>query len=64
MDKRLNKVDFPKWLTAELQARVRSLYEPRYKRHLTEEEVITIALNLTSLIEHFLKFKRRTEYGI
>ena len=64
MDTRLDERQTPSWLTAELKSRIRGLYEPRYKRQLTQEEVITIALNLTSLIEHFLKFKRRTEYGI
>jgi len=49
------------WLTAELKARIRNSYEPRYKRALSEEEVITIANNLASFIEHFLKFKRRID---
>ncbi len=52
------------WLNEDLKQQIRDVYEPRYKRTLSEEEVVNIAINLTSLIEHFLKFKRRTEYGI
>ncbi|EKD57938.1 MAG: hypothetical protein ACD_57C00082G0003 [uncultured bacterium] len=63
MDMNINERNstIPAWLSEDLLKRVRVLYEPRYKRHLTQREVITIALNLTNLIEHFLKFKRRID---
>lgn len=60
---RLNGQQAPKWLTNELQARVRKVFEPRYKRPLTEVEVITIAQNLAQFMNHFLKFKWRLAYG-
>lgn len=52
-----------KWLTDDLKKRIRAHYEPFYNRPLTDTEVIQIALNLTSLIEHFLIYKRRMDYG-
>jgi hypothetical protein len=45
----------PKWLTPELQLEVRKVFEPRYKRYLTDEEVSGIAMNLTSYMEVILK---------
>jgi hypothetical protein len=51
------------WLNEDLKKRVRNTFEPRYKRPLTDMEVAVIAENLTSLVEHFLKFKRRLTYG-
>jgi len=53
----------PKWLTDELQLKVRKLYEPKYNRPLSDLEVISIAENLTSFMEHFYKFKWRLEYA-
>lgn len=51
------------WLTNDLKKRIKDLYEPRYKRPLTDSEVISIAENLASFIEHFLRYKRRIDYG-
>ena len=47
------------WLNPRLKAKVRKTFEPRYKRKLTDEEVIEIANNLSNLVEHTLKFKWR-----
>jgi hypothetical protein len=52
-----------KWITPQLKAEVRKVFEPRYKRPLTDSEIISIAENLTQLLEVFFKFKRRT-YGV
>lgn len=52
-----------RWLTDELKQRIRDVYEPKYRRSLTDSEIIQIASNLTSLIEHFLQHKRRVAYG-
>jgi len=51
------------WLTAELKSEVRSLFEPRYKRKLSDDEVIEIARNLTNYMEDYLKFKWRQKYA-
>lgn len=61
-----NKVDgkqTPIWLTDELIARVRKVFEPRYNRTLADPEVIVIAENLANFMDHFLKFKWRLDYG-
>ena len=62
MENRKNEIESPKWLTDELKARVRKVFEVRYKRTLTEIEVITISENLANFMEHFLKFKWRVDY--
>lgn len=51
-----------KWLTPQLKEEIRKVFEPRYKRTLTDTEVISIAQNLTQLLEVFFKFKWRN-YG-
>jgi hypothetical protein len=52
-----------KWLTDGLKKRIRNRYEPQYNRPLTDTEVTQIAINLTQLVEHFLQYKRRINYG-
>lgn len=47
------------WLTEELGQEVRWLFEPRYKRQLTNDEVVEIAENLANFVESVLKFKCR-----
>lgn len=44
-----------------LKQKVRRVFEPRYKRKLTDKEVVDITDNLSGLIEVILKFKHRTE---
>jgi hypothetical protein len=43
------------WLTEELQEKVRTVFEPRYKRKLSRDEVAEIAENLSGVIEIILK---------
>lgn len=52
-----------KWLTPQLKAEVRKVFEPRYKRPLTDSEIISIAQNLTSVLEIFFKMKWSADYG-
>lgn len=47
------------WLTGELKQKIKSIFEPDYKRNLTDEEVITIAINLTDFMESYIKFRLR-----
>lgn len=51
------------WLTDELKQEVRNRYEPLYKRKLTDDEVERIALNITEVIEAYLKMKWKQKYG-
>jgi hypothetical protein len=50
------------WLSDELKAEVRNLFEPRYKRKLTDDEIVEIANNLTDFMESYLKFRWRARY--
>ena len=45
------------WLTPQLKEEVRKVFEPRYKRKLTEIEVVEIAKNLTGFVEAYSKSK-------
>ncbi len=40
-----------KWLTDKLRAEIREVFEPLYGKKLNENEVETIAFNLTELFE-------------
>lgn len=51
------------WCTEELRQEVRKVFEPRYKRKLTDEEIVKIAVNLADLLEGYLKLKWRQKYG-
>ena len=51
------------WLTDELKQDIKKLFEPKYKRKLTDDEVIEIADNLTEVMEAFLKLKWSQKYG-
>ncbi len=44
------------WLFPELRQEVRKVFEPRYKRKLTDEEVEEIADNLSVFVEETLKY--------
>ena len=50
------------WLTKELKDEVQKVFAPRYKRKLSNEEVVTIAENLTELMEGYAKFRWRKQY--
>ena len=45
------------WLNENLKQEVRNVFEPRYKRKLSDDEVVIIANNLTNFMEIFIKFK-------
>ena len=51
------------WLNEDLKKEIRKVFEPRYKRSLTDDEVIEIAENLTEVMEAFLKMKWKQKYG-
>lgn len=50
------------WLSSELKQEVREVFETRYNRTLSDDEVIEIAENLTGLTEAALKFRWRQKY--
>lgn len=50
------------WLTPELAIKVRKVFEPRYKRTLTEREVAEIAQNLTEVMEIYFKLRWKEKY--
>lgn len=43
------------WLTDELRQKIRKVFEPRYKRKLTDRETEEIGENLASLLKVFLR---------
>ena len=57
-----NQALLTQWLTTELKSEVRSLFESRYKRKLTDDEVVEIADNLASFLEVYLKLKWKAKY--
>ena len=50
------------WLDENLQQEIKKVFEPRYKRALTNDEVATIAINLTNLMEGYFKWKWREKH--
>lgn len=46
-----------KWISEALIADVRRVFEPRYKRSLTDSESIEIAMNLTNFVEVYAKWR-------
>lgn len=51
------------WLTDELKQDIRKQYEPLYKRKLTDDEIEKIAVNLTEVLEAYLKMKWKQKYA-
>jgi len=49
------------WLNENLKQKIKVMFEPRYKRILTEMEVEEIAENLTGYMETIIKFKLKYE---
>ncbi|MCH8821519.1 hypothetical protein IID23_03260 [Patescibacteria group bacterium] len=47
------------WLTEELKQEIRNTFEPRYKRELSDDEVVEIATNLVTFTEHVVKSSTR-----
>lgn len=50
------------WLTPDLIKDIRIVFEPRYKKSLSDNEVFEIADNLTGVIEEILKLKWKEKY--
>lgn len=44
------------WLNEDLKKEIKKVFEPRYSRRLSGEEIYEIASNLTSYMEHYAKF--------
>lgn len=57
-----NEIQAPKWLTEQLQIKVRKVFEPKYNRTLSDAEVILIALNHVRFMEHFFQYKWRIQH--
>jgi len=45
------------WLSEELKKKIRKVFESRYKRNLTEEEVAEIADSLVGFVEVYVKVR-------
>jgi len=43
------------WLSKQLKSEIRTVFEPRYQRSLTNDEVESIATNLSSMMEVIIK---------
>ncbi|OGD95517.1 hypothetical protein A3F57_03225 [Candidatus Roizmanbacteria bacterium RIFCSPHIGHO2_12_FULL_36_11] len=50
------------WLNDELRREIKRIFEPRYKKTLSDSEVELIAINLTELLGGLLKLKWREKY--
>ncbi len=50
------------WITKELEEEVRKIFQPKYNRELSKEEVKEIANNLTDSLETICKFRWKKEY--
>ncbi len=50
------------WITDELKRDIRKVFEPRYRKTLSEEEILEIANSLTGFSEALLKFKWKQKY--
>lgn len=51
------------WLTDQLKQDIRNRYEPLYRRKLSDDEVGRIAINLTEVIEAYLKMRWKQKYA-
>jgi len=47
------------WLTKGLKLEIKKVFEPRYQRKLSSEEVVELAENLIGFIEVFSQHKHR-----
>ena len=50
------------WLNENLKKKIKDEFRKDYKRELTNEEVKTIAINLTEFMESYIKFKFKQKY--
>jgi hypothetical protein len=51
------------WLTDELKLEIRKVFEPRYKRKLSDLEIVEIAENLSVVVEEIIKVRWKLKYG-
>lgn len=51
------------WLNKELKQKIKAIFEPRYKRTLSDEEIMEIGENLETVTEELLKLKWRQKYA-
>lgn len=52
------------WLKENLKLEIKKVFEPRYKRELTNEEVSDLAQNLVGLVEAILQYKFETKRSL
>lgn len=45
------------WLSDDLKMKIRTVFQQKYKKELTDEEIIGIADNLTYFMETYFTFK-------
>ncbi len=50
------------WLDNTLKLNIKKVFEPRYKRQLSDLEIKQIAVNLTSYIENAFRFIKKMQY--
>jgi hypothetical protein len=50
------------WITPNLKAQIRNVFEPRYKRKLSHLEIIEIAENLAGVIETICQTEWKRKY--
>ncbi len=54
-------IKYKDWLSDELKEEVINMFEPLYKRALTDDDVTEIANNLSGLAELWVKFNLRNK---
>ena len=52
----------PHWITTPLVEKLRKLFESKYQRQLSDEEVFEIADNLTEFLELVVKYNLKIGY--
>lgn len=50
------------WLDEDLKQKINTVFEPRYGRPLSEQELLEIAVNLSDVIEEIVKVKWKKQY--
>lgn len=50
------------WLSEELKQEIKTIFEPKYRRQISDVEVMEIADNLANFVESVLKFKCAKKY--
>jgi len=51
------------WLSEGMKVKIKKVFEPRYKRKLTDNEVFEIAENLSGVVETLIKWKWKEQYA-